>query len=306
MTIVRGLDVSHFRPGYDFRAAYAKGARFAGVQLTIGTGDDALGTENVKGALDAGMYVLPYGFTDGSAPGRDQCDHFLDRFHALPQRERLYPVQDIEPKEGATAQKVIDWFTRWFALDAGRLGEYSGPGAFAAVFKPMGGRRFDLASMFPGIGLRWSADYRGPRVTTSDDPRFDMFFSAASRPAYGYGGWTAAQIVQDGPMFGTDGDAFAGSEYDLGTLFGRFPVTQPPTVKYRYGALPHWRGAWVTVMNAPVRRAPGVGSPRVTTLQPGVTFHVYQSLKRANGRLWLGDETGRRWILADGRVKQVS
>lgn len=297
MTVTVGLDTSHYQGLYGYAAAHAKGARFAGVQLTVGVGDDARGATNVLRAHAAGLLVMPYHFASNSGNGADQADHFHARLGPKTP-DWAYPILDIEPKEGATKTHIVSFLDRWFGQGYGRIGIYSGPGAYAHV---MGGRNFNLAKLFPRVTLIWNADYRGPLVTSSDDPRFDLQYVGSQ---FGYGGWSSAQIVQDGPRFGTDGDVFAGSEADLAALFAG-PNASPSVVVYRYGAIPANRGNWITVANAPVRPAPGVGSPRTTTLKPGTTFVVAQSLKRANGRLWLGDVSGRRWVLADQRVKRA-
>ena len=295
MTVTLGLDTSHYQGAYDYAAAHAKGARFAGVQLTVGVTDDAHGVQNVQRAHVAGLLVMPYHFATNSANGADQADFFHATLGSnLP--TWTYPILDIEPKEGATKTHIVTFLDRWFGQDYGRLGVYSGPGAFARVM----GRNFDLAKLFPQITLRWNADYRGPLVTSADDPRFDLFYNAGQ---FGYGGWTSAQFVQDGSRFGTDGDVFAGSETDLATLFAG---PQPPkaVITLRYGASPAHGQHWQAITHAPVFAGPGVGSKHITAHAPGSTFSVYQTLKRANGNLWLGSADGTRWTRADGKVKK--
>lgn len=287
--MLQGIDSSHYQGSLDYPALKAQGVAFAGVQLTVGVNDDAFGQRNVKAALAAKLYALPYHFANASASGAAQADHFAAVLKTLPTANVL-PVLDIEGKEGATAQHVFDFLTRWGNR---QIAIYSGPGAYARV---MGGRNVDIAKRY-GLSILWNADYRGPRPVDANDPRFRVHFVAN---AYGYGGFQAAQIVQYGPFHGIDGDVFAGTADDLAALFGATPA---PKVTYRYGGIPAWRGDYIAVTNALVRSGPGMGAPRVTTYSPGHVFHVAQSLRRSNGRLWLGLADGGHWVLADGRVK---
>lgn len=213
-TLTLGLDVSHYQGAYNFAGAHAQGARFAGVQHTVGTWHDTWGSRHIAAALAASLYVMPYHFANDSTNGAAQADFFYAALAPWRSNPNVYPVLDIEAKEHATQQIVTDFLDRWFARGYGRIGVYSGPGAFVAV---MGSRTFPLATRYPQITFIWNADYRGPLVTSPNDPRFSLFFNGST---YGYGGLTMAQMVQDGPRFGTDGNAFSGSETDLAALFG--------------------------------------------------------------------------------------
>lgn len=296
--LIQGSDYSHFQEHVDPARLVAQGVRFVGIQFTIGTGNDALGQQHVKDALAAGLKVLPYAFLNGD-PGKASADHFLSELArgGLTNHPGVLPTADIEPKQGCKRATVEDFYTEYLAHAAAPV-TYTGPGAYAAV---MGGRNVDIAKRF-GLSILWSADYRGPRPVDASDQRFRLHFVGE---AYGYGGFTAAQIVQYGPFHGIDGDVFAGTDADLAALFGTTSPTGP-TVHYRYGGIPAWRGGWKTLAHVPVLAGPGSAAKRITTLSPGKTFAAAQSLRRPNGRLWLGDATGLRWVLADKRVVKVA
>lgn len=300
--VLYGLDTSHYQGAYDYAAAKTAGATFAGIQLTVGTGDDALGATNCVRAAKAGLLVMAYHFAT-AGDGAAQADHFVSRFAALPHAAAGLPVLDIEPKQGCTKRVVLDFLDRWEKRVGSPLVIYSGPGAFRSV---MGTRSFDLARRYSFIAFLWNADYRGGRIRTAADPRFDVQYVGG---LYGYGGFSQAPIVQFGPMFGTDGDAFAGNAAELAALFGAVPP-KPVTVTYRYGAIPNRRGLYRAKRRKYIRSTPGIpqNAPLknvVARMAVGDTFRAHQSLTKANGHIWLGDETGTRWVLKDRRLETV-
>lgn len=100
------------------------------------------------------------------------------------------------------------------------------------------------------------------------------------------------------------------------------PTPKPPSTFLKYGAKANRRGTFKVVATrlpdgsmskgAAFRHSPAIdtqpGHERdnvIATFPVGTRFYVAQSLQKKNGRIWLGNTTGDKWVLLNPRVARV-
>jgi lysozyme len=120
--VIKGIDISHHQPvkSIDWKKIKAAGYEFAFVRATYGISVDETFEPHVKGALDGGLRVGPYGFFRQQQDGAAQVAAYEKALSSVPRSSLLIPALDFEPSDkydgavsGSLAAKngkpLVDW-----------------------------------------------------------------------------------------------------------------------------------------------------------------------------------------------------
>lgn len=208
MDITFGVDVSHHKPGFDFKQAAREGIAFAALKATEGDSfTDGLFNGYLRAARAAGLLVIAYHYQLATAPAAGQVRHVL---RAVPADVPL--AVDVEARSGEVAltrdlvdqlrragrRVVLTYLPRWYWTQLGRP---------------------DLTGLPP----LWSSRYPDNVVGSVADEWHDV-------PAaywHGYGGLTVALLqftssaaLANYPAGAIDANAYRGTRDELAALLG--------------------------------------------------------------------------------------
>lgn len=159
VTMLTGIDVSHYQGSMEWAKAKAAGAAYAWIKATEGTGlVDSEYARNVAGAQAAGLLAGPYHFYKNAVDPIQQAEHFA-RIVKAAGAFTLPPALDFEDTNGAPDAANMRRFTERVAALLGKPIIYTGRGWWATVAGDV-----SWAGAYPLWIARYSATDKPPVV----------------------------------------------------------------------------------------------------------------------------------------------